>query len=112
MYFAGSGGAMLNREFLVEYFSDREKLDKVIDELSPYIMAQWPGALPQDAILTALVLYFGGTVGMYPGFAEVQYPRYKLRPLLGRVDVVHNDKSSYQRDMTEEERKIFSGQMI
>lgn len=109
MYFAGCGGAMVNRKFFVDNFSDTERVSAVLDELAPYVEKQWPGALPQDAILTALIFYFGGTVGMYPGFAEVQYSRYKLRPFLGRVDVVHNDKSFYEASLSKEEEKIFYG---
>src|SRR3989344_2360206 len=95
MYFAGWGGVVLNRNFFVEHFSNEKELLAAIDLLSLYIQKQWNGALPMDAILTALILYFGGTVGWYPGFSEVQYWRYKLRPFLGRIDVVHNDKSLY-----------------
>lgn len=109
MYFAGWGGVMLNRAFFVEHFSKEKELLAAIDLLSPYIQRQWNGALPMDAILTALILYFGGTVGWYPGFSEVQYWRYKFRPFLGRIDVVHNDKSLYNLPLSEEENKIFLG---
>ena len=109
MYFAGWGGVVLNRNFFVEHFSNEKELLAAIDLLSPYIQKQWNGALPMDAILTALILYFGGTVGWYPGFSEVQYWRYKFRPFLGRIDVVHNDKSLYSLPLSEEENKIFTG---
>jgi len=109
MYFVGWGGALMNRAFFVEHFSDENKLSNAVDELAPYIQKQWDGGLPEDAILTAIVLYFGGTVGWYPGFSEVQYARYKFRPLLGRVDVLHNDKSLYNFPLSEEESKIFYG---
>lgn len=109
MYFVGWGGALINRTFLVDNFSDIERLEKALNELAPYIQKQWDGALPQDAILTALVLYFGGTTGWYPGFSEVRYWRYKLRPFLGRIDVVHDDKSLYNVPLSEEENKIFLG---
>ncbi len=109
MYFAGWGGVMLNRAFFVEHFSDKEKLSDAIDILSPQIQMQWEGALPMDAIVTALIIYFGGTVGWYPGFAETQYWRYKLRPLFGKIDVVHNAKSFYNSPMSIEEEKIFYG---
>lgn len=117
MYFAGCGGAMINRDFLVDNFSDEKKIDITIDELSPYIQKQWNGALPQDAILTALILYFGGTVGAYPGFAEdgaigfteISRWKYKFRPFLGRIDIVHNDKSLYNLPLSEDENKIFLG---
>lgn len=109
MYFAGCGGAMMNRAFFVENFSDIPKVENVIDLLSPYIQKQWEGALPQDAILTALVLYFGGSVGLYPGFTEVRYKRYRWKPFLGPFDIVHDDKSLYNLPLSEEESKIFYG---
>lgn len=71
-------------------------------------MKGW-GALPQDAILTALILYFGGTVGLYRGFTEAGYWKYKLKPYLGSFDIVHNDKSLYNVPMSPEEDKIFLG---
>lgn len=107
MYFTGCGGAMANRAFIVEHFSDDKKLQEAVDMVSPYILKQW-GAMPQDAILTALILYFGGTAGIYLGFTEANYWKYKLRPYLGSFDIVHNDKSLYNVPMTEEENKIFS----
>ena len=109
MYFAGWGGVVLNRTFFVEHFSNEKELLVAIDLLSPYIQGQWNGALPMDAILTALILYFGGTVGWYPGFSEVQYWRYKFKPFLGRIDVVHNDKSLYNAPLSKWENKIFQG---
>jgi hypothetical protein len=108
MYFTGCGGALLRRSFIIEQFSDEEQLRAAIAAVSPYVQKQWNG-LPQDAILTALILYFGGTVGDYPAFTEAQNWKYKLRPLLGRVDIVHNQKRFYHGTMSEEENKIFLG---
>lgn len=110
MYFTGCGGAMANRAFLVQHFSDEKKLKRAVDEVGPYIMKmkQW-GAMPQDAILTALILYFGGTAGIYAGFTEARYWRYRLRPYLGGFDIVHNDKSFYNVPLSPDEQKIFSG---
>ena len=70
MYSTGWGGVMLNRDFFVKYFSNEEKLSEALNLVSPYIQGQWNGALPMDAIVTALILYFGGTVGWHPGFSE------------------------------------------
>lgn len=109
MYFAGCGGAMINRTFFVDNFSDITRLETALDELALYIQKQWDGALPQDAILTALILYFGGSVGPYPGFTEIHYWRYKLRLFSRRIDIVHNDKSLYNVPLSEEENKIFLG---
>ncbi len=109
MYFAGWGGVLLNRAFFVKYFSDEKKVKDAMELVAPYIQGQWNGALPMDAIVTALILYFGGTVGWYPGFAEVQYWRYRLKPFLGRIDVVHNEKSFYDVPLTKEESEIFYG---
>src|SRR3989344_8504011 len=108
MYFTGVGGAMVNRAFLVDYFSDEKKLENAVDEVSPYILKQW-GAMPQDAILTALILYFGGTAGVYLGFSEAHYWKYRLKPFLGSFDVVHADKSLYNLPLSEDENKIFLG---
>jgi len=108
MYFTGVGGAMVNRAFLVDYFSDEKKLENAVDEVSPYILKQW-GAMPQDAILTALILYFGGTAGVYLGFTEAHYWKYRLKPFLGSFDVVHADKSLYNLPLSEDENKIFLG---
>ncbi len=108
MYFTGCGGAMVNRAFLVKHFSDEKKLGNAVDEVAPYILNQW-GAMPQDAILTALILYFGGTAGRYAGFTEARYLKYRLRPFLGSFDIVHNDKSLYNVPLSEEENKIFCG---
>lgn len=108
MYFTGCGGAMASRAFLVDNFSDSNKLENAVDEVSPYILNQW-GAMPQDAILTALILYFGGTAGMYLGFTEARYLRYRLKPFLGSFDIVHNDKSLYNLPLSEDENKIFNG---
>jgi len=108
MYFTGCGGAMLNRAFLVDNFSDGKKLENAVDEVSLYIQKQW-GAIPQDAILTALILYFGGTAGMYIGFTEARYWRYRLKPFFGSFDIVHNDKSLYNLPLSEDENKIFLG---
>lgn len=117
MYFTGCGGSMVNRSFLVKHFSDDKNLENAVDEVSPYIQNQWNGGMPQDAILTALILYFGGTVGAYPGFAEdgaiglteIARWKYKFRPFFGRIDILHNDKSLYNVPLSEEENKIFLG---
>lgn len=110
MYFTGCGGASVNREFIVKHFSDRERLKVAIDETGDLMKEQWNGAMPQDAILTALILYFGGTTGWYPGFTEPHKLPYKLRPFLGKISIVHHDKSLYNVPMSDEESKIFLGQ--
>jgi hypothetical protein len=109
MYFVGWGGAMINRKFLIDNFSDDEKLNVALDILAPYIQKQYDGGLPQDAIFTALVLYFRGTVGWYPRFAEPHYWKYKFKPFLGSIDILHNDKSFYNVPLSEDENKIFLG---
>ena len=100
---------MINRKFLIDNFSDDEKLNAALDVLAPYIQKQYDGGLPQDAIFSALVLYFKGTVGWYPGFAEPKYWRYRLQPFLGRVDVAHAEKDFYDVPLSEEENRIFLG---
>ncbi len=111
MYFTGCGGAMVNRAFIIEHFSDEEKLKAAISETGDLMKEQWNGAMPQDAILTALILYFGGTVGWYPGFTEARYWRYYLRRFTNpSIYVVHNDKSMYNIPLSSEENKIFLGE--
>jgi hypothetical protein len=107
IYFTGCGGALINRTFYLKHFSDTEKLKLAIAELAPGIMEQWNGFMPQDACLTALMLYFGGTAGCYPGFTEARYWRYKLRLFMDSVAVVHNDKSLYNVPMSKDEEELF-----
>lgn len=124
IYFGGCGGTLINRKFIVDNFSNLENLDSAVEELLPYTKKHFKGALPADGLITMLIFYFGGTVGMYSGFAEVGNPgirglkdnflemshwKYYLRPFLGRIEVVHNDKSLYNVPLTEEENRIFLG---
>ena len=59
--------------------------------------------------LTMLVIYLGGTIGMYPGFTETHKIKYKFRPFLGKIEVTHNDKSLYNVPLSKYENKIFLG---
>ena len=110
MYYGGCGGTLINRNFIVANFSNDEKLKNALDEIILYKYKNWGEGLPADAFLTMLVLYFGGTVGRYPGFTEVHFLKYKLKPFLGKIEIVHNDKSLYNLLLSEEENKIFLGQ--
>jgi hypothetical protein len=109
IYYGGFGGSIINRAFIEEHFSNREKLKIALDEICPFIQRRWNGGLPQDACLTMLIIYFGGTLGLYNGFAEVRYLKYRLRPFLGKIDVLHDDKSLYNLPLSPVENKIFLG---
>ncbi len=123
IYYGGYGGTVINRKFIATHFSNPEILGAAIDELIPYASTHF-GTLPADALITMLTYYFGGTVGIYAGFAEVRskgfigfidnfvemsHWKYYLYPFLGRVEVVHNDKSLYNLPLSEKENKIFLG---
>ena len=108
IYYSGFGGSVISRKFLVSNFSDGEKLRNAIDQLCIFAQNRFNGGLPQDACLTMLVLYFGGTIGPYYGFTEVQYWTYKLRSMLGWINIVHNDKSLYNLPLSKDENRIFS----
>ncbi|KKQ77195.1 hypothetical protein A3B84_01355 [Candidatus Nomurabacteria bacterium RIFCSPHIGHO2_02_FULL_35_13] len=117
IYYGGCGGALINRNFIVNNFSNLKNLDFAIDELLPYIKRQFGEKFPIDVCLAALVIYFGGTIGQYLGYAEtgpfrfteILMLKYKFRPLLGRIEVLHNDKSLYNVPLSEEENRIFLG---
>lgn len=123
IYYGGCGGTLINRKFLVDNFSDLKNLDSAIDAVMPYALEHFK-TLPADALITMLVLYFGGTIGPYAGFAEIgssgfvgfidnfvemSHWKYYLSPFLGRIEVVHNDKSFYNVPLSAEENKIFLG---
>ncbi|MFZ2150103.1 MAG: hypothetical protein WAV15_03010 [Minisyncoccia bacterium] len=123
IYYGGCGGTLINRNFIVNNFSNQEKLSSALDAVLPYAQEHF-GTLPADALITMLVLYFGGTIGPYAGFAEVgssgfmgfidnfvemSHWKYYFSPFLGRIEVVHNDKSFYNVLLSEEENKIFLG---
>lgn len=117
IYYGGGGGTLINRNFIINNFSNIEKLEKAIDGLYPYWKNRFDGWLPSDACLTMLVIYFGGTIGPYYGFAEMgvvgltelSHWKYMLRPLSGRIEVIHSDKSLYNLPLSEDENRIFLG---
>jgi len=126
IYYGGCGGTLINRKFIVDNFSNFENLDSAMDVVVPYALEHFK-TLPADALITMLVLYFGGTIGPYAGFAEIgsfglrgfidnftemSHWKYYFYPFFGRIEVVHNDKSFYNVPLSEEENEIFSGKGI
>lgn len=53
-----------------------------------------------DQVISSLVVLNGGSIGGYPGFAEMWYDDLKQRLEAGEVQVLHQNKSLYNAPYT------------
>ena len=105
-FYGGCGGALIRRSFILEKLAPKN-IAPQISTLHPFAKEQQAKRRPSDYFLTSLTLLNGGTVGQYGGFCEKWRTSYFLRRYILRdIEVVHQEKSLYDKDIDSEEASI------
>lgn len=89
-YIGGCGGCFFRVSFFKRILSDMDDINKELDFFSKHYTT-----FPSDIILSYLTWVKGGTIDMYPGFAEQWYPNIKELLDDDKVSVLHRYTEYY-----------------
>jgi hypothetical protein len=107
-FYGGCGGTIIKKEFLLQRIRTIENIIRAIDDIGKYTVEPHSTRYASDYYLTAIILYYGGSIGNYKGFCERWRTIYPFRRyILKNIEVVHQDKGLYDKALTVDERKLF-----
>ena len=93
LFYGGCGGCIFKRSFFYNIFRDMGRIEY---EIQQYMrLCEDSQSMPSDKIISFLTYVFGGTIGMYPGFAETWYGDLNYRISHNVVEVLHQFKIYY-----------------
>lgn len=93
-YIGGCGGCFFRVSFFKRILEDTDKLKREIDFYGKY--NTYNNTYPSDVILCYLTWINGGTIEMYPGFAEQWYPNINELLEKNNVSILHKYREYYQ----------------
>ena len=103
---AGGDGFIMRRDFILKNFKD---ISIPLSELAPEIKRKHNNMFPSDTCINMLTIYYGGTIGPYLGWYERTRLWYPIRKFLNTIQVSHQEKIYYNKELTIEEENIFKG---
>jgi len=89
-YIGGCGGCFFRVSFFKRLFDSMETVNKELD-----FFGHNSQTYPSDVVLSYLTWLRGGTIDMYPGFAEQWYPNLKELLEKKSVSVLHKYREYY-----------------
>lgn len=99
-------GFIMRKKFILEHFNN---IDEPLRKFTADIKKRYNGLLPSDVCINTLTVYYDGTVGPYLGWYERTRLFYWPRRLLGTIQVSHQEKSLYNKTLSQEEKNILEG---
>jgi len=103
-YFGGCGGAIINKQFILDNIKD---IDETITILESYQDEKMRGQYVSDYWISILILYHGGSLGPYEGFSETWHMSYSLKQhVLHTVKTAHFDKTLHNKPLSKNELAI------
>lgn len=107
IFYGGCGGALFKKSFILEHFSDRAAVEKILTACEPYREGRHLTFYSTDYWISVLTYYVGGTIGNYDGFAEQwQWDVWLRKNIFNSIEVLHQDKSRYNQPPNEGECAI------
>jgi len=93
LYFGGCGGCFFRVSFFRQLFQD---FDTILKEMDAYAI-HYKTEFGSDMVISYLTWIHGGTIEMYPGFAETWFYNIHERLDSKSVEVLHKYKDLYTK---------------